>query len=1838
MKNKLNKLRDTLETKKFSKKIYNVVVFILNYLGVTVTIFESNKLYTNDEVKKINNDHFRLVVLCNLLRYGNINQVVNEHIKIVNENTYQKHEFKIRTSHKFIFNIRGQQEPRISRSFKIIDYDGTGTKLVTNNFVINKIAYDIVTLGKEIKFNDDIFGEHVIFEDNDNKKIELIVGKLEHRKNIYLVPNSNSGYIFINNGKQDMNSDTTSIENGFKTFQETGEITTARKENLKIPIIIDGTDVYVACPYFLFGLNEVYYTKYKWTYEKNSELVKYTGISINQNNEKMKYSVEITLNITNRRYTIKKQGSNEKMIGLVDNVNFFVDKMASIFENQFEYMIWYDETTNKITSIDIQKYNVHFDFKNDDIFFNEYKIIKKYDDWIINKIVIDCPSMFLCTHEDGLYVLTLVPTKRGTCSTVVNDIMEYRFKNKFDTKYTITEINKNIKYFSGMNKLSTEIIMASYVNYYNYDNIIEFADIYTSYTHEIEPEVSKINKKIFRIVKYMLGVSDTMCDFIKPSYNNSIMESMYGSEPIINIDELTDIFNHICGNNSSDFLKYCKNIFHHVHIDVYRADIIAFLSKMRDVYRNNSDVVETRDKIITVRNKKDKYITNHTNRGNLEVVIPMQQWFQLLFTILGLTGTRILLDDSISGRAIKLEYVDEYTQTTYTRRLNPTTVWLNGTKMDNFNFLEIPIIDPEKSMDDLITEYYFGNTLPIQPSLPIFILVCLCSTQKLNNIQLNNFVFNLIFMKFYKSELSKTTGLANVTMIKDMTPFEIFYQCITGLLVREKNYSFINKVFEQVNNVKKGGYLNENIKINRSVDPDKYVRNDTSSCAFSMIMGGGKTRMVTPCLILRIIYYSFHNKDSDKINNIYVVVPDHLVKQTYLYLLTTIRQFFDLNVIEVKEERNATIKEFTVPVTHSNLNINVMSDNSMKCGLINNTQTIRNRINKSVYIFDEIDTILNPIVSELNYMDDIVKSLDHLPSYYNILFELLVEIYKNNTFDKLKRKYKNNIAMTPHFHVTHMTNELREDFIDQCKKILIEKIHVAPNIVNCEVKKTDTELTVTKMYILSLFFNNVFPTILSLVNRLNYGTCDALEQNSTELDNLVTVPFNYVEVPAIGSQFSNPLLVMCLTIIEHLVYDMSKYKKIRKQSYCTILKRMYMEEQEECRKNTSVHKILSKLLPTVDLKEFDYNNFDEKTIDSVLSNMEVIKILCMYLCDKYIKYSSEQESIYGIDLIMSFNTKYKVGYTGTPFASFYCDIDTKCEDIKEFKSVNDLHYDIENVKVPPNIKKMYIHKISKSDFNKIEGAILNCKIDLRDYKENVADMIEHIILDHADHKVIIDAGGVFTGVSYKDIYNMLKKIRDNDTEKFKLIYWDDNHNVMYIDSHQEEHELFNVKSIIKDEPYYYFDHQHTTGIDIDIPNGYRGLLFINTTVRFRDVVQSLFRMRKINDADKKISQSGTFVGKIIYNDKQQSITNNIKMFFENIINNEIKYVNTAKNNLILQNMRSLHRYNMSRDMYKVYNLFNVPYRQQNYKLMNITLDSEKCFDLFKLLVNNGTNLSYVYDMFKLFNLKNGDNIKTILEKLRREITSNEIQQSKNIQIKKSLSVNMNLNVDQYYDPSESLPTFFDYFNYINESKYKKIKEFNNIYILTRFKMSYTGYGVIYYNNKIFIIDLITFTKLLTVVKITHRTRTIDKFMLLSENGTIMNNNTLTYSPDEISFAQYTVRYFHKLVDALSYFELKCYTYLIFCDNVGHVNELVLLLSKSNDPKCKEIYELLKSLRDWKNLRKIINEYNNLLVRNDKNVDDIISKEAIIDTGTIECYRKIVEILSCGHAVKINVNL
>jgi hypothetical protein len=274
----------------------------------------------------------------------------------------------------------------------------------------------------------------------------------------------------------------------------------------------------------------------------------------------------------------------------------------------------------------------------------------------------------------------------------------------------------------------------------------------------------------------------------------------------------------------------------------------------------------------------------------------------------------------------------------------------------------------------------------------------------LSNILSNevmDFVIDSLITKYTDDTQDVVEYLCKINEIHNYEDVETF---LRNLLKDNKLQARYRFMIEDLN--KKPTRLGGNINYRKIRYPPSLFTEENISGGriHSLLMGGGKTSMVTPLTVLR----SFHILNANNnVNNeaIYLILPEQLVRQSCDNLTQYLTNYFPIKVTAIKEDRKdkfeycEAIDNIVKNTLHNNLYI--MSDVTMKCGFINDSISKNNKIsankNKNLYIFDEVDTILNPLVSELNYPDGTAGSFEEFNSFYEIIFECI-----NNLFPKSK--------------------------------------------------------------------------------------------------------------------------------------------------------------------------------------------------------------------------------------------------------------------------------------------------------------------------------------------------------------------------------------------------------------------------------------------------------------------------------------------------------------------------------------------------------------------------------------------------------------------------------------------------------------------------------------------------------------------------------------------------------------------------------------------------------------------------------------------------------------------
>ncbi len=911
------------------------------------------------------------------------------------------------------------------------------------------------------------------------------------------------------------------------------------------------------------------------------------------------------------------------------------------------------------------------------------------------------------------------------------------------------------------------------------------------------------------------------------------------------------------------------------------------------------------------------------------------------------------------------------------------------------------------------SEYIYNPESEYSHNLPTFLLTRLYKNNEVSN-KYFSFMFGVLSLGYF--DLLKSRDYDNFNFYIEIynqiklhglisNPSELFYQFVYGFLAKPEQLELVDAVTEDLCGTFEymdGGFRYDNVQIRNS----RQLVQSNGGRIHNLIMGGGKTSMVTPLAVLRTFHIINQGKKSDEA--IYLILPSQLVIQSSMALSQYLTNFFPVLVTVLDESRsstnnntwNASISNIKCNIKHNNLYI--LSDTTLKCGFINDYENgqdgIKFNANRNKYIIDEVDTILNPLVSELNYPVDKKSNeskLKSIDNYFEPIFNTLNTLYKepNEELTRLISSNPNGFSTTPHFNL--LDSNLLPDVLTTIRNILIDNYRLKNNDLYVEFLSGTIEQDrlfglgdsdLQSFYILNNFLFECVPTFLTIINRKNYGLHDGL----------TVIPFAYADTPSVGSEFSNPLIIMCLTIIDYLVQIVKLNDKIIGQMI-EIIKREYLEIPEEIRTKSVIAEIYGS--QSVSLSSLNISNATESIKKLFRTNVYFIKICLKIICYESIRIFADQLNITGVDLVMYSNINFKTGFTGTPNIAKFYDLEPE--------------------------KQMQIEPIKPVLVSTINNAILQASIisidgsDRAEYLNNIySNTTVQSSIDNI--RVLIDAGGVFAGIKPINVFQMIIQVNPSVTNMF---YWnDDNIPKKITKSSNSQIKISDWNLDYEPDSFYYYDHKHTTGTDAKIPIGSVGLALIGKDDRYRDVAQAIFRMRKLTKGHNII---------FVLNNK---VTNKITSNGLIPINTELllEWFQANETNILEQHQKVMKLYNL-RAIFKILgrtskaksfaNKYIKSRLENTYKILNkFYYPTKKIFDTQELLYNylmynTDTNSIDINKLVPVFESNPVSN--SLFAKLSTDMGSNTLAISQNLQL--NININININISQNISQIQKIP-------------------------------------------------------------------------------------------------------------------------------------------------------------------------------------------------------------------------
>jgi len=842
------------------------------------------------------------------------------------------------------------------------------------------------------------------------------------------------------------------------------------------------------------------------------------------------------------------------------------------------------------------------------------------------------------------------------------------------------------------------------------------------------------------------------------------------------------------------------------------------------------------------------------------------------------------------------------------------------------------------------TKKYYGN-----PSLD-FIYDDKINIKYFNLVMLaykyiNSYTMINTFLSIEQYEY-KIDGLKNLLntlpfyLNKEIDSSIICFEFLFGNHIRNKQYEFCEKLYNEIT-----------------------LRDLSGPNLHQLLMGEGKSSVIAPILTLNILNNYKESQDYSIIH----VMPQSLILQSY----TNFNKIFYyinrnlLNLISIEKEL------FNI----HNFKIIIISDYLLKFMKVTDKDKRNFTMNKNFFIYDEVDEVSDPLKSQLNIIIEKPKKLKDFKLNFTFIHNFIFNLYFNQKYLSIRETLRDKYYFSLEPHLINQSSQITieaiqiiydlylitiEETYESSYKIAFDKI-----IKNETLSESELKINYTNLDIIYKFYG-LIPSILNLLHRRHFGIFyletnkinilkktkiyDEKEEKYINKFNkrflfkqnkyFVAIPFISNEVPSIKSEFTNYLITTALTIISYYENSSRRIRNLDIQIYINYLKKIYIENNYKPDNNNigyikylnltsgmqalNIPKITNDILIT---------SLQERDIEIIVKNFDVKFYLINILLPNVIKKLDEFDNISFTDIINSSFSKYRIGFTGTPF----------------------IHRPFEN---KPNFEIKKIVKQKNGDGAIVASIVgLTGKSLLIDNINNKNDVIITAIL--GNYHCIIDVGSYFINQKNINIANQIMTLIDKHGKHFDcVVFIDEKHNKLAVlkNGNVVAYESLNISLINR---FYYFDQSHITGIDVKMYLLAKGLITLSSFNRYRDVAQGIFRMRNINNG-----QTVDFCFNNNFDANLQKFNNSLISL---LIYNEFKYKISQASLFYKEEILTLYRvYFENNEMYnlpdiseKFYFLRKNIYRQitntiepkniEDIKIDDITLFKEQTIEVLEFI-------------------------------------------------------------------------------------------------------------------------------------------------------------------------------------------------------------------------------------------------------------------------------------------------
>ena len=626
---------------------------------------------------------------------------------------------------------------------------------------------------------------------------------------------------------------------------------------------------------------------------------------------------------------------------------------------------------------------------------------------------------------------------------------------------------------------------------------------------------------------------------------------------------------------------------------------------------------------------------------------------------------------------------------------------------------------------------------------------------------------------------------------------DLLFELQTGNFIRAKQKSILEAIYNQ-----------DHIK---------------SVVANEILMGQGKTSTLTPLIILNRYYQK-------AIRYFTVVLPSHLVQPSYEIL-------FDLINIMPTITVNRNINNFT---SMRDKVLHIISDVTIKTIVLKGIKSVENLVDvpkgvcqditeeptfskiiskeNDFYIFDEVDSLLNPLKSDLNIPKP--PQIDHKKrkDIFRICFHSLKNLFTGSTptindSDTVKIKH-------PRLRDTYIYSEAYSGD---------DRDLIAP-IFN-------TKISDTLLHTLSMVYNQNY----------GFGSLNKDKKWTCSKNHFVAIPYSANLTPVEDSEFTDYELFIILSIY---CYFSNEIRPIDVSIVVDIMAKKIMgfgslPNDPELLQNIylSLYPTLSKTIgPTfIDIfnKKKASTNYDaecEKIAKEMSSEAErkydfIEYYLGTIIFERFAKIYVEQSNISMVDIFDPSISSQKVTFSGTVNMNLPGRIIT---DLLETS------FSFESGQISEIQKDDTVGPAIELAFYGITTRVPQLYYNENDDKE--AKLIQHIIenINTNTYQALIDTAGILLKTTPEQLIQKINEALVDRTKVLMYVTKEDVRKVMV------DGVVRNYKNETFDNLFIYYDHKHCVGTDFKQPFKMHGLVTIDTKNNLTEIAQGIFRLRFIN--------------------------------------------------------------------------------------------------------------------------------------------------------------------------------------------------------------------------------------------------------------------------------------------------------------------------------------------------------------------------------------------------------